>query len=110
MLYLSGEMLAYQQKDDRYREALKSLADECGFSLEIRSEERPGLTQVHLFDIFYQDFEKLLHNLHQEFPRHAGYEKRLGCVGRYAGFPCTCRPGSDSQPAVQWNSGKAGGV
>lgn len=70
MLYLSGEMLAYQQKDDRYREALKSLADECGFSLEIRSEERPGLTQVHLFDIFYQDFEKLLHNLHQGFPRH----------------------------------------
>lgn len=70
LLYLSGEMLAHQSADDRYRKALRYLADEADFSLEIRTEERPNLTQVHLFDTFYQEFERLLRSLHAEFPKH----------------------------------------
>ena len=70
VLYLSGEMLAHQSADDRYRKALHYLADEADFQLEIRTEERPDLTQVHLFDIFYQEFERLLRSIHAEFPKH----------------------------------------
>ena len=70
LLYLSGEMLSHQLADDRYRKALRYLSEEEGFPLEIRMEERPDLTEVHIFDTFYQEFERLLRNFHAEFPRH----------------------------------------
>ncbi|MBM6926827.1 type III-A CRISPR-associated CARF protein Csm6 [Pseudoflavonifractor phocaeensis] len=70
MLYLSKEMVEHQARDDRYRAALRLLAEEDGFPMEILSEERPGLENPHIFDVFYQDFERLLRNLHRSYPRH----------------------------------------
>lgn len=70
MFYLSSEMLNYQLLDDRYRRALKLLADEEGFKTEIICVERPDLTNPHLFDIFYRDFEKCLKQLHADYPGH----------------------------------------
>lgn len=43
VLYLSQEMLAQQQKDDRYRRSLRLLAEEEGFETEILCEERPEM-------------------------------------------------------------------
>jgi CRISPR type III-A/MTUBE-associated protein Csm6 len=70
MLYLSGEMLEYQQSDDRYRRSLNMLADEVGFQPVILSEERPNLMDPHLFDVFYSDFERCLLKLHEAYPDH----------------------------------------
>lgn len=69
-LYLSKEMLAFQETDDRYRQAVLRLAEEAGFSVQLRSVERPDLVNVHLFDHFYQEFEQLLHQLHRDYPKH----------------------------------------
>ena len=69
-LYLSREMLALQEKDDRYRQAVLRLAEEAGFPVQLRSVERPELVNVHLFDCFYQEFERLLHALHRDYPKH----------------------------------------
>lgn len=69
-LYLSKEMLELQQKDDRYRQAALRLAEEEGFSLQLRCVERPQLVNVHLFDLFYREFEELLHQLHRDWPKH----------------------------------------
>ena len=70
MLYLSKGMLAYQERDDRYRACLRRLAEAEGFSMEILTEERPELDNVHLFDVFYQEFDTLLHQLHRTHPKH----------------------------------------
>lgn len=70
VLYLSKGMLAYQKRDDRYRASLRLLAKEADFPMEIRTVERPELTNVHLFDTFYADFEKVLRELHQANPKH----------------------------------------
>lgn len=70
MLYLSGEMLEYQRQDDRYRRSLQMLAEEAGFQLEILEEQRPDLVDPHLFDEFYNDFERCLYKLQQRYPTH----------------------------------------
>lgn len=69
-LYLSKEMLDYQRKDDRYRRAVKQLAQEGGFPVQIDCVERPDLEEVHLFDAYYQEFEDQLHRLHRDYPKH----------------------------------------
>ena len=68
VLYLSQEMLAQQQKDDRYRRSLRLLAEEEGFETEILCEERPEMDSPHLFDVFYEDFERCIHTLHERYP------------------------------------------
>ena len=70
MLYLSKEMAEHQARDDRYRAALRLLAEEDGFPMETLSEERPELENPHIFDVFYRDFENLLRSLHKTYPRH----------------------------------------
>ena len=68
MLYLSREMAEHQAQDDRYRAALRLLAEEEGFPVQILSEERPQLDNPHIFDVFYRDFEGLLRNFHRDYP------------------------------------------
>lgn len=70
VLFLSKEMLAYQRKDDRYRRAVEQLAQEVGFPVQIDCVGRPDLEDVHLFDVYYQDFEDQLHGLHRAYPKH----------------------------------------
>ncbi len=70
MLYLSKEMVEHQACDDRYRAALRLLAQEERFPLQILSQERPQLANPHIFDVFYRDFEGLLREFHRAYPRH----------------------------------------
>lgn len=62
-LYMSGEILENQQKDDRYRYCLHQLEKYIGHSMEIREIERPDLTEVQNFDFFYNDFRQILGDL-----------------------------------------------
>lgn len=70
VLYLSKEMAEHQAQDDRYRASLRLLAEEEGFAMEILTEERPELANVHIFDTFYQDFEGILRAMHRRWPKH----------------------------------------
>lgn len=70
VLYLSSEIIAPHRRDDRYRAAVRLLAQREGFSPEIRVEERPELENVQVFDFFFQEFRRILLNLHSEFPQH----------------------------------------
>lgn len=67
-LYLSEEMLAYHQSDNRYLGCLDRLGAETGWQCEIHVVERPGLTEVQRFDLFYKDFADLLRRLAEEHP------------------------------------------
>lgn len=70
MLYLSHEMSQRHHKDDRYCDSLRRLAEREGFSPEILVEERPELSEVQVYDYFFQEFQPLLLNLHNRFPEH----------------------------------------
>lgn len=70
MLYLSEEMLKYHDMDDRYCRTLRLLEAELGFHMEILEENRPKLSDPHLFDTFYGDFEGCIHRLQDLYPNH----------------------------------------
>lgn len=70
MLYLSKEMVERHRRDDRYCDSLRRLAAHEGFSPEILVEERPELSEVQVYDFFFQEFRPLLLSLHSRFPEH----------------------------------------
>ena len=70
VLYLSKEMVGRQNKDNRYRECIRRLAQSRHFSTEIESIERPELSEVQLYDFFLEEFRPMLCELHQRFPDH----------------------------------------
>lgn len=70
MLYLSGEMCQRHRKDDRYCDSLRRLAAYEDFFPEILTEERPDLSEVQVYDLFFQEFRPLLLDLHNRFPEH----------------------------------------
>ena len=57
IMYMSKEMLDYQEEDDRYRYCLNNLAKNQKREMEYQIIERKELTNVHEFDYFYQDFK-----------------------------------------------------
>ena len=56
ILYMSKEMLDFQEKDDRYRYCLDRLAKMQDRPMIYEIIERRELTKVHEFDYFYEDF------------------------------------------------------
>lgn len=70
IFYLPKEMLEHHETDDRYRECVRQLQAECGFTTTIHIEPRPQLTEVQVFDTFYEEFKPLLNTLHKDFPDH----------------------------------------
>lgn len=62
-LYLSGEMIKNQEKDQRYTKAVEKLSEETGHPIEWHLIERPDLTSVQDFDVFYWDFSKQILNI-----------------------------------------------
>jgi CRISPR type III-A/MTUBE-associated protein Csm6 len=62
-LYLSKEMLEYHKKDNRYLKTLELLGGKIGHRFEVEVIERPELTDPHIFDAFYSDFEGVLNNI-----------------------------------------------
>lgn len=55
-LYLSKEMIRNQKLDQRYTRALEKLSAATGHHIDFYLIERPNLTKVHDFDVFYWDF------------------------------------------------------
>ncbi len=70
MLYLSREMCERHRKDDRYCDSLRRLAWREDFSPEILVEEHPELSEVQVYDFFFQEFRPLLLAMHSRFPDH----------------------------------------
>lgn len=70
MLYLSQEMAERHHRDDRYCDSLHRLAEREGFSTEIMVEEHGELSEVQVYDGFFQEFRPLLFQLHSNFPEH----------------------------------------
>ena len=67
ILYMSQEILNNQEKDDRYHYALRRLYEYMGCdSPEVSEIRRPELNNVHEFDYFYEDFQKILNDIIQE--------------------------------------------
>jgi CRISPR type III-A/MTUBE-associated protein Csm6 len=62
-LYLSKEMTEHNDRDNRYVKTLKLLEDKIGHKFDIKIIRRPDLSDPHLFDAFYSDFEKLLNDI-----------------------------------------------
>ena len=60
IMYMSKEMLVYQEEDDRYRYCLDNLAKMQNHTMEYEIIERGNLINVHEFDYFYQDFRKII--------------------------------------------------
>ncbi len=68
-LYLSHEMMAYHQKDNRYIDALQRLGAFLGHFFEVRCIERNELVNVQQYDVFYQDFREELHKIECEMEK-----------------------------------------
>lgn len=69
-LYMTNEYLELHEKDHRYEEALKKLEEQIDHKFEhIHITKRPKLVDVHIFDQFYNDFEKVLRQIYKEHGR-----------------------------------------
>ena len=69
IMYMSKEMLEFQEKDDRYRYCIERLGEMQGRTFEIEIVERRGLTKVHEFDYFYQDFRNIIQNIYHDMDK-----------------------------------------
>ena len=69
VIYLSAEMLGYEEGDQRFSKALKKLNAFTEHEIALRMEQRPELLDPQLFDPFYGDFESIRIRLHEEFPK-----------------------------------------
>lgn len=68
-LYLSKEMVERSRLDNRYVAALELLQDYLDIPFEkIELIEREALTDVQLFDAFYDDFEDILDQIKSQYP------------------------------------------
>ena len=64
IMYMSKEMLVNQEKDDRYRYCLNKLCELQNRKMECEIIERRELTNVHEFDFYYEDFQKIIHGIY----------------------------------------------
>ena len=54
-LYMSKEILEFQNKDQRYTYCLEKLGEKCGCSFEYALIERPDMENVQEFDPFIRN-------------------------------------------------------
>ena len=59
-MYLSKETSKLDEDDDRYARALKLLGGTIKRDIDVVKFRRSDLIDVHLFDEFYDEFEKLI--------------------------------------------------
>ena len=100
-LYLSKEMLDFEEKDHRYTEAIKLLSDKQNHPVEVKLISRPKLTDPHNFNYFFEDFnneikaivssldedDELLINISSGTP---GMKSALNVMSTLGEFRCTC--------------------
>lgn len=59
-LYMSKEMCELEDRDSRYTYCLDKLKELCGMDFEVRVIRRPELVDVHIFDTFLDEFQKII--------------------------------------------------
>ncbi len=59
-LYMSGEILSFQEQDRRYTWCLDRLSERIGQKIEYILEKRPEMERVYDFDLFYQEFRDII--------------------------------------------------
>lgn len=62
-LYLSGEIVEYHNKDNRYLGSIEKLGMELEHSFEVRVIEKPKLFNVQIFDDFLEEFRRILSDI-----------------------------------------------
>lgn len=67
-LYMSKEVLAFHEKDDRYRYCIERLGELLGKKIETEVIERPNLEDVQIFDGFLSEFRHELTAIHAKYP------------------------------------------
>lgn len=72
-MYLSQKMLEYENHDNRYSWVIQKMAEKLGKEIKVVKIERENLTEVHLFDSFYEEFEGILNNIINEYPNAEVY-------------------------------------
>ena len=65
-LYLSKEMVDYEQKDRRYSYCLERLMELQDRKFEVVMIKRPDLEKVHDFDFFYPEFTRIIDSILRE--------------------------------------------
>lgn len=67
-LYMSGEIMAYHEKDNRYIACLDRVYDHLKKPYEHVIIDRRALTEVHIFDFFYKEYRDILLEIHRDYP------------------------------------------
>lgn len=65
-LYMSKEILALHEKDNRYLYCLEKLAENQGKHCEYELIARPDMEDVQVFDVFYEDFKNIIQGIMKE--------------------------------------------
>ncbi len=65
-LYMSQEILEFQELDQRYTYCLDRLAEERKDPIEYEIIPRPDLEKVHEFDPFYREFREIILKIREE--------------------------------------------
>ncbi len=65
VLYMSKEMLDFQEQDNRYLYCLQRLAKLQNRHMDYKIIERRELTKVHEFDYFYNDFRTIIMDIYK---------------------------------------------
>ena len=66
ILYLSKEMVNYEQEDHRYSYCLSKLMEHQKREFEVEMIKRPDLVDVQDFDFFYGEFSGIINNIIRE--------------------------------------------
>ena len=66
VMYMSKEILEFQEQDDRYRYCLNQLGALIHHQMEYEIIERKDLVSVHEFDYYYQDFRSIIQKIYQQ--------------------------------------------
>lgn len=66
IMYMSKEMLEFQEQDDRYRYCLDRLGNLQNRRMQYEIIERKNLVSVHEFDYYYQDFREIIQKICQQ--------------------------------------------
>lgn len=69
-IYISREAAVFQERDDRYRRAIRLLGDSLSVDFKVEEITRTDLVDVHLFDEFYDEFEDIIKKIKAENPGH----------------------------------------
>lgn len=64
-LYLSHEMLQNHRTDNRYVESIQRLGKLIDHEFEIHIIERDELVNVQQYDVFYEDFRNIIHEMEE---------------------------------------------